>query len=104
MKLNAYESCTKHDKDDECAVCKGFQENWVFNYEETYKYYLGHLRHLDVYNYCENGKIEPYKNFVRCCQYNGLFGKEAQTLLWKILRDNNGFLIFTRFQFFFLVL
>ena len=97
--LNAYELCSKHDKDDNCSICHGFYENWTYNYEEIYKRYLAHLRHLFVYDYCQDGVIETYKNFVPRCQYNGLFEKNAQTLPWKIrIDDRKGFLIISRLE------
>ena len=96
--LDRYELCRKHDEDN-CSICKGFYDNWAYNYEEIYKRYVAHLRHLYVYDYCREGIKETYKNFVRRCQYNGLFEKNSQTYLWKISTDNKkGFLIFLRFD------
>ena len=97
--LDRYELCRKHDVEDDFSICKDFYDNWEYNYEEIYKRCIAHLRHLYVYDYCQEGIKETYKNFVRRCQYNGLFEKNSQTYLWKISIDNKkGFLIFLRFD------
>ena len=76
-----------------------FMITGIYNYVEIYKRYVAHLRHLYVYDYCQEGIKETYKNFVRRCQYNGLFEKNSQTYLWKIsIDDKKGFLIFSRFD------
>ena len=97
--LNIYEIISKHDREDTCSICHGFYEVWTYNYEEIYKRYVGHLRHLHVYDYLRDDKRESYKNFVLHCQYNGLFEKNAQTLLWKISVDQKyGYLIISKFD------
>ena len=98
MHLNICKACAKHDNEDKCAFCNGFNENWAYTYDEIWKYYLGHLRHLYVYEYMRDGKIEPYKNFVRRNQYNGLFSKNAISLLSKISVNNKGSLVFSRIE------
>ena len=76
-----------------------FMITGIYNYVEIYKRYVAHLRHLYVYDYCREGIKETYKNFVRRCQYNGLFEKNSQTYSWKIsIDDKKGFLIFSRFD------
>ena len=79
--LNSYELCQKHDLEDKCCFCHGFNENWAYTYEEAYKFYLGHLRNLYVYDCCQFDKMERYKNFLRRCQYNNFFSKDSIGIL-----------------------
>ena len=70
-----FEIFEKHDKDDVCSMCHGFFTNYVYNYEEMYKRYNGHLRHLFLFQYHRRGKkdMTEYNIFKKHCQNIGFF-------------------------------
>ena len=56
-----------HDQNDMCLACQGHVDNYLYTYEEMYKRYSGHLRHLFVFEYHRNGKkdMTEYNDFIR---------------------------------------
>ena len=90
------EMCDKHKKEDKCAVCNGFKVNWPYNYDEIYKLYLGHCRHLQVYQGNKYGQKEPYRKLIRRCQSQGFFENSAKFFLWAVAYDAIGCLFFSR--------
>ena len=101
MRKSYMEVFNKHDVDDVCSECHGYFENFVYNYDEMYKRYNGHLRHFYVYDYYRNNKkdMTEYNNLIRHCQNIGFFGPMAQCHLWKIDRDiKTGYLRFEKWR------
>ena len=94
--MHVKEMCDKHKKEDKCAVCNGFKVNWPYNYDKIYKLYLGHCRHLQVYQGTQYGQKEPYRKFIRRCQSQGLFENSATFFLWTVAYDAIGCLFFSR--------
>ena len=82
MKLNSREMIRKHDDEDKCCFCHGYIENWPYNYDEVWQYYLGHLRHSFVYiHLLEGTDLEKHSDFMRRCHQYGLFEKSASRSL-----------------------
>ena len=99
MKLNSREMIRKHDDEDKCCFCHGYIENWPYNYDEVWQYYLGHLRHLFVYMHLLEGTdLEKYSDFMRRCHQYGVFEKSASRSLWKISVNTHGWFVFTRIK------
>ena len=101
MRRSYMEIFNKHNEDDTCPLCHGFIENFVYNYEEMYKMYNGHLKHLFVHDYHRNGRkdMTEYNNFVKFAQNTGFFGPFAQSHLWRIyIEPSHGYLRFEKFR------
>ena len=94
--MHVNKMCGKHEKKDKCAVCNGFKVNWSCNYDEIYELYLGHLRHLQVYQGTQSGHKELYRKFIRRCQSQGFFENSTKFFLWTIAYDAIGCLFFSR--------
>lgn len=96
-RMHVNELCEKHKKEDKCAVCDGFKENWLYTYDEIHQLYLGHLRHLYVFQYSQYGKKETCAFFATKCQAQGFFESKAKFMLWTISYNAVGVLVFSRF-------